>query len=106
MKPTEAADDVVKSARQASIEAGATALGRAWAALRRHELHSDGRPASGGWPGTLSEARARVGRRLIVEARGGRSELLISEAEREVAARLANSSAREEWRRHAEPEAP
>jgi hypothetical protein len=95
-----------KSARQASIEASAASLGRTWAARCRHELRSEGRPASGGWPGTLSEARARVGRRLVVEASGQRSELLINDAESELAARLAYSSARAEWLRLAEPELP
>jgi hypothetical protein len=106
VKPTVATAGAAKSPRQTSIEASATALGRTWAAGCRHELHREGRTASGGWPGTLSEARARVGRRLVVEASGGRSELHITDAEREVAARLAYSSARAEWLRHVEPEAP
>lgn len=106
MKPAAATADAPKSARQTSIEEGAAALGRRWAAGCRHDLHRDGRAASGGWPGTLSEARARVGRRLVVEAKGRRSELAITDAEREVAARLAYSSARNEWLRHVDPEGP
>jgi hypothetical protein len=106
LKPAIVAADAAKSARQTSIEASAAALGRTWAARCRHDLQREGRAASGGWPGTLSEARARVGRRLVVEASGRRSELLITDAEREVAARLAYSTARAEWLRHVEPEAP
>lgn len=105
MKPPVAAE-AAKSPRQTTIEAGATALGRTWAARCRHELQREGRAASGGWPGTLSEARARVGRRLVVEQRGRRSELPITDAEREVAARLAYATARAEWLRHVEPEGP
>lgn len=98
--------DATKSARQTTIEESAAALGRSWAVRCRHELHREGRSAAGGWPGTLSEARARVGRRLVVEAKGRRGELDITDAERELAARMAYASARTEWLRHVDPEAP
>lgn len=94
------------SARRASIEQSAAAIGRVWAACCRDDLHSEGRPAAGGWPGTLSEARARVGRVLVVEIRGRRNQVTITNAERELAARAAYSSARDEWRRHVDPEPP
>ena len=83
--------DSVATARRAHIQEAAAALGKIWADHFRRDLHREGRAASGGWPGTLREARARVG-------------LNITEAEREVAARTAYSSARDEWRKHAEPE--
>ncbi|MFT3772950.1 MAG: hypothetical protein QM820_46790 [Minicystis sp.] len=94
------------AARRAQIEESATALGRTWAKGCRDDLHREGRLASGGWPGTLKEARARIGRDLIVEARGRRKKLVITEAEREIAVRAAYSSARDEWRRHMDPEPP
>lgn len=34
--------------------------GVAWATGVRTLLRSEGRPATGGWPGTMSEARARI----------------------------------------------
>lgn len=34
--------------------------GQAWAAALRASIVAEQRPAAGGWPGTLSEARARV----------------------------------------------
>jgi len=39
--------------------------GRAWADAVRASLESEGRPAVGGWPGTLSEARAKVDAILV-----------------------------------------
>lgn len=91
--------------RSAFIEQSAIALGQTWAEGWRHELHREGRPAAGGWPGTLREARTRVERTLLGELL--RREMpAITETEREVAARTAYASARNEWRRHLDPETP
>lgn len=98
--------DASASARRASIEQSAAALGRTWAEHFRRDLHREGRAASGGWPGTLREARSRVGLTLVLEVQGRRSVLSITEAEREIAVRMAYSSARDEWRKHVEPEPP
>ncbi len=38
----------------------AAAAGRLWADSVRASLEAEGRPVSGGWPGTMSEARARL----------------------------------------------
>ena len=38
----------------------AAAAGRQWADAVRIALEAEGRPASGGWPGTMSEARAHL----------------------------------------------
>ncbi|APR76171.1 Hypothetical protein A7982_01518 [Minicystis rosea] len=92
------------SQRRSQIEQGAAALGKTWAQGFRDDLHREGRLAAGGWPGTLKEARARIGRAMVVEARGRRKTLTITEAERELAARAAYASARDEWRRHSDPE--
>jgi hypothetical protein len=93
------------SSRHAFIEATAAALGKRWAAGCCCDLHREGRPASGGWPGTLREARALVGRTLPAEMQS-RSMNTITEVERELAVRTAYASARGEWRRHAAGEAP
>jgi hypothetical protein len=93
-------------ARRVLIEQTAAALGRTWARGCRDDLHREGRLASGGWPGTLNEARARVGYALTVEAHGRQKKIVINEAERAIAVRAAYASARDEWRRHVEPEGP
>jgi hypothetical protein len=45
-------------ARVALLRETAGAAGASWAKLRREALVSEGRTASGGWPGTMSEARS------------------------------------------------
>ena len=44
-------------ARLALLQDAAVAAGASWAKIRRDALVSEGRLASGGWPGTMSEAR-------------------------------------------------
>ena len=41
-------------------EADSVALGDAWVEVVRHDLRVDHRPITGGWPGTMTEARART----------------------------------------------
>jgi hypothetical protein len=93
------------ASRRAFIEETAAALGRTWAVRRRRDLHGEGRAASGGWPGTLHEARALVHHALPGEMRG-RKMNAITEVEREMAVRTAYANARDEWRRHVDPEPP
>jgi hypothetical protein len=67
-------------------------LGRSWAMELRAALLREKRRASGGWPGTLAEARAHVARAM--------SNHLISLAtakESEDAVRVAYASARSAW---------
>jgi hypothetical protein len=92
-------------ARHTFIEQSAIALGQTWAERLRHELHQEHRPAAGGWPGTLREARTRVEQALLIEMRR-RKMTAITGAERELAARTAYASARTEWRKRIEPETP
>ena len=47
-------------ARRALLTEASLAIGEGWARTFRDELRSEGRSATGGWPGTLPEARARV----------------------------------------------
>ena len=109
MKPTAPEEDgatvQAKAERLRVIEESAIALGQTWAEGWRRDLHREGRPAAGGWPGTLREARTRVERALLIEMRG-RKMPAITEGEREIAARVAYASARTEWRRHLDPETP
>ncbi|WP_437955455.1 hypothetical protein WME76_28590 [Sorangium sp. So ce119] len=107
--PSEPASDLDSSAqttaRQQFIEQSATTLGQAWAKRWRQDLHREGRPAAGGWPGTLREARTQVEITLPTEMLH-RKMAAITGVERELAARTAYASARNEWRRHLEPETP
>jgi hypothetical protein len=50
----------MRANRQETLGAVAVAAGHAWVHWWRSELARQGRPMSGGWPGTLSEARRRV----------------------------------------------
>jgi hypothetical protein len=92
-------------ARRLFLEQSATTLGQSWADQWRDDLRREGRPAAGGWPGTLREARVRVEHHLLAEVTRRRMPA-VTEAEREVAARRAYASARAQWCRQAEPEAP
>lgn len=94
-----------EAARRLFLERSAVTLGQTWAEEWRADLRREGRPAAGGWPGTLREARVRVERFLLSEM-SRRKMAAVTEAEREVAARAAYASARHEWCRQAEPEAP
>jgi hypothetical protein len=103
--PPAAPETARAASRRAFIEETAAALGRTWAVRRRRDLHGEGRAASGGWPGTLHEARALVHHALPGEMRG-RKMNAITEVEREMAVRTAYANARDEWRRHVDPEPP
>ena len=91
--------------RRLFLEQSAVTLGQSWADQWRDDLRREGRPAAGGWPGTLREARVRVEHHLLAEVTR-RKMSAVTEAEREVAARKAYASARAQWCRQAEPEAP
>lgn len=91
--------------RRMFLEQSAITLGQSWADQWRDDLRREGRPAAGGWPGTLREARVRVEHHLLAEVTR-RKMSAVTEAEREIAARKAYASARAQWCRQAEPEAP
>jgi hypothetical protein len=91
--------------RLALLEQSAIDLGLRWAKQQRQELHREGRPAAGGWPGTLREARTRVEQDILPKV-ARRVMAPVTREERERAARTAYASARSEWRRNLEPEAP
>ncbi len=72
--------------------------GRAWAQQVRARLEHEGRRASGGWPGTLSEARARLDTALSSLATR-----VSGSDERERLARILYHAARELWLTHRVP---
>lgn len=91
--------------RRAVIDSLATALGQSWARRSREALHREGRAAAGGWPGTVGEATAYVAQALLSDQHRLPSPMLTT-AERELLARAVYASARHEWLRHLDPEAP
>jgi hypothetical protein len=92
-----------EASRHEFLEERAVALGRTWADQWRQDLHGEGRPAAGGWPGTVPEARGQVLRGIPAEM-ARRKMPALTEGERELAVRTVYASARGEWRRHLEPE--
>ena len=71
--------------------------GEAWATAVRNDVQKDGRKAAGGWPGTLSEAKAEMAISL-----GTRPALGEEETSRLV--RVFYEAARDRWLRHRERE--
>ncbi len=53
--------------RRSILREGPSAIGAAWADALCANVTSEGRPISGGWPGTIVEARARIARHLHEE---------------------------------------
>lgn len=78
------------------LEAGSLAVGDAWVEHVRHDLRTDSRRATGGWPGTLREARARTYAHFATEA-GARRYGVLTADELEHAARSAYGRARHQW---------
>lgn len=74
----------------------ANAEGRCWALGVRTTLVSDRRRPCGGWPGTLSEARARVAL-AVFPWQTFEGEEPPTPEQREDAARLVYASARSTW---------
>jgi hypothetical protein len=82
--------------RHALLERCAQSEGLLWATEALAGIHAQMRVARGGWPGTVSEARARVaGYLLPALARQGLAGT--TESERERAARCLYHSARAQW---------
>ena len=77
------------------LEARTIRDGRAWAEAVRAALDSEGRPATGGWPGTLSEAQAKMKR-----------DANISPSRRAQLARVFYASARAFWMNNRVRQAP
>jgi hypothetical protein len=78
-------------------------VGRSWAADLRASLLREKRRASGGWPGTLGEARMHVARALLpwLDSHGQR---IASSGQSEGAARVVYASARSAWLASCDPD--
>ncbi len=87
--------------RQALLERTARAEASAWASWWRAELLRQGRPMAGGWPGTLSEARSRMARRIAADLG---SDFAPTTHELDRAAREAYGAARRDWNETSEPD--
>jgi hypothetical protein len=77
-----------------ALERVVDAAGEAWALDWSNTLHGEGRSVSGGWPGTLSEARGRVAVCLARRPNGTRR---VSADELESLARRAYAAAKKAW---------
>jgi hypothetical protein len=86
----------VAERRKTLVSKEALDVGQRWVEALREELKREGRPVEGGWPGTLSEARARVDgsiSRLLAKHRLA----VLSSEELSLAARAAYDHARRTW---------
>ena len=84
------------SERSALLEQRAVTGGQVWARKTRQDFHDEGRRAAGGWPGTMSEARARVAE-FVLPWMARKGMVAATSAEYEQAARVLYASARSTW---------
>jgi hypothetical protein len=89
--------------RRSLFEEHSSATGIRWSEEYRSDLRKEGRAAAGGFPGTLSEARALVTSILAAEL-GRRRLVALSIEEREWAARATYAAARKDWLQHGDRE--
>ena len=83
-------------ARRTLLADASRSVGKTWAKGWFDELHREGRPVTGGWPGTMSEARGRA--RAHVEALFNRRSLPpVTHNELAEAARITYDHAKALW---------
>jgi hypothetical protein len=87
--------------RERLLDAAAIDVARLWAGACRIELKREGRKVEGGWPGTMAEARTRVGAEVTKILRA-RSLPPLSYDELGRLVRLAYDEARRSWSSFAE----
>jgi len=92
---------IAERKRQNTLGTIAVAAGEAWFSWWCDELSKQGRPMAGGWPGTLSEARARILARVSAELGPA---CALSEAELAALAQTAFVTARAGWLASAVPD--
>lgn len=91
--------------RDALLERAVLAVVASWLTNWSDELHREGRGMTGGWPGTLREARARITGQLSGElAREGMTALTFEELDR--LAKMTYTKAKGEWLAHRERLSP
>jgi hypothetical protein len=83
-------------ARREFLDRTASSTGVNWSSSIRRVLIDEGRPVSGGFPGTMSEVRTQVATLVGLALRNARMPHLSPE-EREWSARLAYAVARKDW---------
>jgi hypothetical protein len=88
------AKPMIPTRPNSALERAVDAAGEAWALDWSNTLHGEGRSVSGGWPGTLSEARSRVA--ACVAKRFGMTRRVSAE-ELESLTRRAYAAARKAW---------
>ncbi len=91
----------IPDSRRVFLDTHATSAGTDWSAAIRSQLRRQGRAASGGFPGTLTEARVQVGHAVGNALARARMRGLLAE-EREFSARVAYAAARKDWLAHGE----
>lgn len=84
---------ISSEARRALLERGAIATGERWADGWYESLRRQGRRASGGWPGTVSEARALVTAYFMTELEGA----ALTHDELECATKISYARAKHHW---------
>jgi hypothetical protein len=91
--------------RRTFLEEGAVAIGKQWVRGCREDLRQQGRPAAGGWPGTLAEARARVSAHFTEELRR-RSMVALTYSELDWVAKATYATAKRDWSSPSDPDEP
>lgn len=86
----------VADKRRAFLDSNSASVGTDWSVALRSSLKQQGRAAAGGFPGTISEARAHVNRTLP-RALSSAAMSVLSSDEREWSARVVYASARKDW---------
>lgn len=94
-----------EQARRALLEEGAIAVGKQWARGCLEDLRRQSRPATGGWPGTLAEARARVSAHFTEDLRR-RSIAALTYSELDWVAKAAYATAKRDWNSPSDPDEP
>lgn len=89
--------------RQLLLAERASSLGLDWAKRWRETLQAEGRRAAGAWPGTLSEARARVDQLIAVE-QVEQAAKNVTDSERNEIARAMYAAAKRHWNEHRDRE--
>lgn len=89
----------VGETRRAFLDVNSATVGTGWSVALRTSLKQQGRAAAGGFPGTMSEARAHVNRALPTALSTAKMPVLSSE-EREWSARVVYANARKDWLAH------
>lgn len=88
---------------QASLRQRAQSEGERWATELRSQMRKELRRAAGGWPGTISEARARVSA-FVLPGVSLSKPISVTAADREDTARWLYRSARALWVQYQERE--